>query len=214
MLLADIPGACCFPDGSCDVYTNTVECGEDGGTFAGVGVTCDNARCPATKPECNEPLALSACPKTIVIETRDSEGVALDAAVLPTFEGCDVLLEVEPAIGKYLPIGENPINVMATDANGASVSCLYTIVIDLVDEVGPIRKRKIKGGGEPDGSSTGDGQCMEFLPGLGGSLCGACPLIGFMAAFAGLAAGRRRSQRRLRAFGNATCWTTARHLFT
>lgn len=193
-LFADIPGACCFPDGSCDVYTNTVECGEDGGVFAGIGVTCDNADCPATEPECHEPLALSACPTTIVIETRDSDGAAYDASILPIAEGCDVVRTVDPAPGALLSVGENVIQVNATDADGDVVSCQFVIIVDLVDESGPIRKRKLKGGGSTGngGLDGDDASCGGVLPGIAGPLCGTCPLTGLIASFVWLAACRRR----------------------
>ncbi|HPF40326.1 MAG TPA: HYR domain-containing protein [Phycisphaerae bacterium] len=183
---ADIPGACCFPDGTCEAYVNSVACAEDGGAFAGFGVTCDNAACPA--PVCDETLELSACPQRIIFETTDENGVVFDLPTPPTATGCDPIVTLEPAIGDLLPVGETIVVVTAEDDLGDVVSCAFTVVVSRVAETGPIQKRRIKGGGLDGAESIGG--C-----GLGAPtemFCGACPMAGFAGVFAALATCRRR----------------------
>lgn len=193
---ADIPGACCFPDGSCDVYVNWVACEDDGGTFAGYGVTCDNAGCEPTEPECDTPLSLSACPQTIVVETSSADGAEFDLPNPPVAEGCEPIVTIDPPIGSILPIGDNTIVVTATDTRGDEVSCEFVVEVDYVDEDGPIRKRRIKGGGNVSGGdATSVGACGELSPFaqslIGSPACGACQFVGFFGFFAGMAACRR-----------------------
>lgn len=187
---ADIPGACCFPDGSCDVYVNSVDCVDDGGVFAGVGVTCDNASCPTTSPACDIPLEFSTCPTRILFETSDVDGIEFDLPNIPTARGCDVIVTLEPPLGAWLPVGETPIVAIAEDAYGESLTCGFLVVVDWVGETGPIRKRRIKGGGA---QTDVDGVTCDNVGLLAGkTLCGVCPLSGYLGAFASMAVSRRR----------------------
>ncbi|MCB9855832.1 MAG: hypothetical protein H6818_09100 [Phycisphaerales bacterium] len=186
---ADIPGACCFPDGTCDTYINSVACVEDGGTFAGFGVTCDNAGCKATAPTCDTPLILSACPPMVIFETRSVDGVEFDLSNLPVAEGCDVVVTIDPPLGARLPVGVTLAVVTAESAFGEIATCDFSVVVDLVDEVGPIEKRRIKGGGSP---TTEGGVCESLSPLIGGASCGVCQIFGLLCTFAGMAASRRR----------------------
>jgi hypothetical protein len=43
---SDCTGACCFGDGSCDLFAEA-ECDEGDAAFAGVGVACGDAECSA-----------------------------------------------------------------------------------------------------------------------------------------------------------------------
>ena len=183
---ADIPGACCFPDGTCEAYVNSVACVEDGGAFAGFGVTCDNAACPASV--CDETLELSACPQRIIFETTDEDGVVFELPNPPTATGCDAIVTLEPAIGDLLPVGETVVVVTAEDDLGDVVRCEFTVVVSRVAETGPIEKRRIKGGGLDGADSIGF--CGTGAPTE--AFCGACPMAGFAGVFAGLATFRRR----------------------
>lgn len=198
---ADIPGACCLPDGSCEVVVNWHDCEAVGGTFAGFGVTCDNAGCVPTEVLCDTPLVLSACPGTIVFETESPSGVIFSMPNPPTSTGCDPVVTVDPPLGTLLAVGEHTVTVIAEDAHGEFATCEFTIVVDFVDEEGPILKRRIKGGGNTEGTTPGMACGGRILPSgaeIGGPLCGICPASGLVGAFAALGVGRRRACRKSR----------------
>lgn len=202
MARADIPGACCLSDGTCAAYVNSVACESDGGTFAGFGITCDNADCAAVPTDCDRPLMLSDCPQLIIFETRDADGATFTMPNPPTATGCSVIVTMEPPLGALLPIGANQISVFASDDLGNLVTCQFVVVVDLVDEVGPIQKRRIKGGGAIDPALPGEGEnsiCDAVVPGAAwisqGPLCGTCQLAGLLGSLAGLCAGRRIHRR-------------------
>lgn len=49
------PGACCYPDGTCDVVSE-FDCVTAGGEFRGEGTTCDDVECPVTGACCREDI--------------------------------------------------------------------------------------------------------------------------------------------------------------
>lgn len=50
-VLEDLPGACCFPNGSCQVLTEGT-CAPQGGVFQGANTTCEPNNCPPPCVEC------------------------------------------------------------------------------------------------------------------------------------------------------------------
>lgn len=143
---------------------------------------------------------LSACPQTIIFETRDVDGVEFELSNLPAADGCDVIVTIEPPLGARLPVGVTLAVVTANDMSGEVETCEFTVVVDLVDEVGPIEKRRIKGGGS---TFADDGVCTDQSPLLGGGACGTCPLPGFLGMLVGMTAFQRQGRRCRRSLSKA-----------
>ncbi len=87
----DLPGACCFADGSCQILLEA-ECSGAGGDFQGSGTDCDTADCP--QPATGACCIDAACSIRTESECLDAGGDYLgddtscdgDPCVVPTIE--------------------------------------------------------------------------------------------------------------------------------
>ena len=69
--IGDPMGACCLPDGSCIVVTDT-QCQTQGGAYQGDGATCDDTNCPAFGACC---IPFDICEVTTIQECTELGGV-------------------------------------------------------------------------------------------------------------------------------------------
>jgi hypothetical protein len=129
-------GACCFPDGSCDVL-DINDCLSQGGAFEGDGTSCDPNPCPQPVPgdDCGLPLPIALpgdLPFSDPNQTTCGRGDDYDATCLGSYDGGeDILYELTVAepicvdINITTNISEGWIGLAISDTCPPGDTCLY-----------------------------------------------------------------------------------------
>jgi hypothetical protein len=125
-------GACCFPDGSCQVVLEA-DCAAQGGTYRGEGASCATANCPAPSGACclsnGNCLTLSPANCTVVGGTYLGNGVVctanntcpLGACCLPngTCAGSVSQVACESQGGTFRGVGTSCVGANCPQPSGA-----------------------------------------------------------------------------------------------
>lgn len=130
----DPAGACCLPDGTCQVFPSGPECIAAGGAFYGEGTSCDDANCQSR---------LGACCK----QSYDSAGNSFSTCTQTSLATC-----IQTG-GTFLGIGVQCSNTACTFA----ACCIQDIGLCTV--IPPAQCESLGGTPGPLNSDCGDIQC-------------------------------------------------------